>query len=65
MFRSESMVLCQLFIAKEATYQSLAELGEKGLIQFKDVSSRWNNLNYMNPLKKIGYILVECRSKFI
>lgn len=38
MFRSESMVLCQLFIAKEATYQSLAELGEKGLVQFKDVS---------------------------
>lgn len=38
MFRSERMSLCQLFIQPEAAYQSVAELGELGVAQFRDVS---------------------------
>lgn len=38
MFRSEKMSLCQLFIQPEAAYQSVAELGEIGVAQFRDVS---------------------------
>lgn len=38
MFRSEKMSLCQLFIQPEAAYQSVAELGEIGIAQFRDVS---------------------------
>ena len=37
MFRSEPMTLCQLFLQSEAAYQVIAELGELGLLQFKDV----------------------------
>lgn len=39
MFRSESMALCQMFIQPEAAYSSMAELGESGCVQFRDVSS--------------------------
>lgn len=38
MFRSEAMSLCQVFIQPEAAYQSVAELGEIGVAQFRDVS---------------------------
>lgn len=31
------MTLCQLFLQSEAAYQVIAELGELGLLQFKDV----------------------------
>jgi hypothetical protein len=38
-FRSEKMSLCQLFIQPEAAYSSVAELGEAGSVQFRDVST--------------------------
>lgn len=38
MFRSERMALCQMFIQHEAAYASIAELGERGCVQFRDVS---------------------------
>lgn len=38
-FRSEEMSLCQLFIQPEAAFHSVAELGEIGIAQFRDVSS--------------------------
>lgn len=37
-FRSEEMCLAQLFIQSEAAYNCVAELGELGLVQFRDVS---------------------------
>ncbi|KAK2096706.1 hypothetical protein P7K49_025740 [Saguinus oedipus] len=36
-FRSEEMCLSQLFLQVEAAYCCVAELGELGLVQFKDV----------------------------
>lgn len=39
-FRSEPMTLCQLYIQPEAAYLSLSELGELGMVQFRDVSLR-------------------------
>ena len=38
MFRSDEMTLCQLFIQPEAAYHTVAELGEIGVAQFRDVS---------------------------
>ena len=32
------MSLCQLFVQSEAAYNSIAELGEEGVVQFRDVS---------------------------
>jgi len=38
LFRSEEMSLIQLYIPAEVAQQTIAELGELGLIQFRDVS---------------------------
>lgn len=35
--RSEEMCLVQLFIQDEAAYACVAELGELGVVQFRDV----------------------------
>lgn len=42
MFRSEQMDLVQLLIQPEAAYSSLAELGELGIAQFRDLNANVN-----------------------
>ncbi|XP_055934123.1 V-type proton ATPase 116 kDa subunit a 1-like isoform X2 [Argiope bruennichi] len=37
-FRSEEMTLCQLFLQSEAAYACVSELGELGLVQFRDLN---------------------------
>ncbi|KAL8619231.1 hypothetical protein ACOMHN_050012 [Nucella lapillus] len=37
-FRSEEMTLCQFFLQSEAAYACVSELGELGLVQFKDLN---------------------------
>ena len=37
LFRSEDMTLCQLYLQAEAAYACVSELGELGIMQFKDV----------------------------
>lgn len=44
MFRSEEMVLAQVFIQPEAAYHTISELGEIGAVQFRDVSCDIVNL---------------------
>ena len=50
MFRSEPMVLCQMFVQPEAAYPTVSEMGEVGCVQFRDVSSPYSfsNKNFMN-----------------
>jgi V-type H+-transporting ATPase subunit a len=36
-FRSEEMSLCQLFLQPDSAYACIAELGELGIVQFRDV----------------------------
>lgn len=38
LFRSETMCLAQLFLQAGTAYECLSALGEKGLVQFRDVS---------------------------
>ena len=38
LLRSEEMTLCQMFLQSEAAYACVSELGEIGLVQFRDVS---------------------------
>ena len=42
LFRSEEMALCQLFLQSEAAYACVAELGELGLVQFRDLNPDTN-----------------------
>ncbi|PSN32741.1 putative V-type proton ATPase 116 kDa subunit a [Blattella germanica] len=48
LFRSEEMTLCQLFLQSEAAYACVSELGELGLVQFRDVSI----LRYVNAFQR-------------
>ena len=38
LYRSEEMCRCQLFLQTEAAYACVAELGELGLVQFRDLN---------------------------
>ena len=38
LFRCEEMGLYQLFLQSEAAYNCVGEMGEVGLVQFRDVS---------------------------
>lgn len=40
LFRSEEMTLAQLFLQSESAYCCVSELGEIGMVQFRDVSTR-------------------------
>lgn len=42
LYRSEAMALCQMFLQAEASFTCLAQLGELGLVQFKDLNSHVN-----------------------
>lgn len=37
MFRSEEMCLAQLFLQSASSYACVSELGERGLVEFRDV----------------------------
>lgn len=37
-FRSEEMRLCQLFLSSEASFSCVSELGEIGMVQFRDLN---------------------------
>lgn len=51
LLRSEEMVLCQLFIQPEAAYSTISELGEYGVVQFRDVSFSTHKTHLQNPTK--------------
>lgn len=40
LYRSELMSKCQIFLQIDAAFVSVAQLGELGLVQFRDVSSQ-------------------------
>lgn len=42
LFQSEEMTLCQLFLQSEAAYACVSELGELGLVQFRDLNPEVN-----------------------
>lgn len=54
LFRSESMTLCQLFLQSEAAYNSVAELGALGLVEFKDLNGKVNAFQrrFVNEIRR-------------
>ncbi|KAB0392534.1 hypothetical protein E2I00_018057, partial [Balaenoptera physalus] len=59
-FRSEEMCLSQLFLQVEAAYCCVAELGELGLVQFKDVSTA-----FFGDQKKLNVNESRFQRKFV
>ncbi|KAM6436122.1 V-type proton ATPase 116 kDa subunit a 4 [Liasis olivaceus] len=54
MFRSEEMCLMQLFLQVESAYCCVAELGELGLVQFRDLNADVNNFQrkFVNEVRR-------------
>ncbi|XP_069484839.1 V-type proton ATPase 116 kDa subunit a 4-like [Ambystoma mexicanum] len=54
MFRSEEMCLTQLFLQVEAGYSCIAELGELGLVQFRDLNANVNSFQrrFVNEVRR-------------
>ncbi|XP_059177289.1 V-type proton ATPase 116 kDa subunit a 1-like isoform X3 [Physella acuta] len=54
LFRSEEMRLCQMFLQTEAAYACVSELGELGLVQFKDLNANLNAFQrtYVNEVRR-------------
>ncbi|KAK3090968.1 hypothetical protein FSP39_016106 [Pinctada imbricata] len=70
MFRSEEMNLCQIFLQSEAAYACVSELGELGLVQFKDLNPDVNSFQrkFVNEIlrceemeRKLRYIDKELK----
>ena len=62
LFRSEEMALCQLFLQSEAAYSCVSELGELGLVQFRDLNPETNAfqrkfVNEVRPLRTMIEII--------
>lgn len=54
MFRSEKMTLCQVFLAPEAAYNNMADLGELGCVQFRDLNQDVTNFQrkFVNEVRR-------------
>ena len=54
LYRSELMSLCQMFIQSESAYDSINELGELGLVQFRDLNPNINAFQrkFVNELRR-------------
>lgn len=61
LFRSAEMTLCQLFLQSEAAYACVSELGELGLVQFRDVSLKIAPLIDESPLINNDFSLAQSR----
>ncbi|GMT16980.1 hypothetical protein PFISCL1PPCAC_8277, partial [Pristionchus fissidentatus] len=53
-FRSADMSLCQLFLQTDAAYQCVAELGEAGMVQFRDLNEEMNSYQrkFVNEVRR-------------
>ena len=65
MFRSEEMTLCQLFLQSESAYACVSELGELGLVEFRDLNPDVNAFQrkFVNEVS-VKNLLVPYRIKF-
>ncbi|CAF2974361.1 unnamed protein product [Rotaria sp. Silwood2] len=53
-FRSEEMTLCQLFLQPDAAYACISELGELGIVQFRDLNPNVNSFQrkFVNEVRR-------------
>ncbi|KAG9509657.1 V-type proton ATPase 116 kDa subunit a isoform 1, partial [Fragariocoptes setiger] len=63
LFRSEEMQLSQLFLQSESAYNTVAELGELGLVQFRDLNPDVNAFQrkFVNEVRRCDEIQRKLR----
>ncbi|RNA00785.1 V-type proton ATPase subunit a -like protein, partial [Brachionus plicatilis] len=54
LFRGEDMTLCQIYFQSEAAYSCVAQLGELGIVQFRDLNPTVNAFQrkYVNEVRR-------------
>jgi len=52
-FRSEVMSLVQMYLQPEAAYDTIAALGEVGVVQFRDVSDQCKKKAFLQESRNI------------
>ena len=62
LFRSEDMTLCQLYLQAESAYACVSELGELGIVQFKDVS--YLHIKRKSKKNQISLSILSCYTKY-
>lgn len=74
LFRSEDMQLCQLLIQSEAAYNCVSELGQLGLVQFRDLNPESSPFQrkFINEVRrceemerKLRYMEAESRKEML
>ncbi|XP_051960048.1 V-type proton ATPase 116 kDa subunit a 2-like isoform X2 [Xyrauchen texanus] len=74
LFRSEEMCLAQLFLQSGSAYDCISELGELGLVEFRDLNPSVNSFQrkFVNEIKRceemeriLGYLLREIKKQDI
>ena len=65
LLRGEEMTLCQIFFQTESTYSCLAQLGELGLLQFRDLNHDINAFKkkFVNEVRRCDEL--ERKLRFI
>ncbi len=62
LFRGEEMTLCQIYFQAEAVYSCIAQLGELGIVQFRDVRKKFK---LKTCVLTISFIKAESERKCI
>uniref|UniRef100_A0A665XAA1 V-type proton ATPase subunit a n=1 Tax=Echeneis naucrates TaxID=173247 RepID=A0A665XAA1_ECHNA len=65
LFRSEEMTLAQLFLQSEAAYCCVSELGELGMVQFRDVSAKVINPQYIKMITFLPHKFIGMKNMII
>jgi V-type H+-transporting ATPase subunit a len=62
-FRSEDMMLCQLYLQAESGYACVAELGELGVVEFRDLNPEENlfSREYVSEVRRAEEMLRRLR----
>lgn len=57
-FRSEEMLLCQLFLRSNVSFETTCRLGELGIVEFRDLNADLNayQRKYVDEIKHIGEV---------
>ncbi|KAF7496223.1 V-type proton ATPase subunit [Sarcoptes scabiei] len=57
-FRSEEMVLCQLFLQSNVAFETTCHLGELGILEFRDLNPKMNayQRKYVDEVRHIGEV---------